>query len=130
MSHGHLLQAALPTLRRRRRVLLADASQGLTADAVIYTHTEQYVVLCATCWRSEQTNHANHQARDEHVVVGRIVAPPDIEPGDLLRQLDDAIAARPPCRIYAPALCEEAGLPDRSAMEQRRFDMIVSAKGR
>jgi hypothetical protein len=108
---------------------LADASQGLAADAVVYTHTEQYVVLCATCWRSEQTDHAKHEARDEHVVVGRIVAPPDIEPGELLRQLDDAIAARPPCRIYAPALCEAAGLHERGAVERRRFDMIVSAKG-
>lgn len=109
---------------------LADASKELAADAVVYAHTEQYVLLCAACWRSEQTDHQDHMERDEHVVVGRIVAPPDIAPGDLLRQLDDAIAARPPCRIYAPALCEAAGLHERGAMERRRFDMIVSAKRR
>lgn len=83
---------------------LADASRGLDADAVVYVHTEQFVVLCDTCWRSEQTDHANHLARDEHVEVGRIVAPPDI-------------AARPPCRIYSPALCEAAGLHEPGAIE-------------
>lgn len=115
---------------QQKRGQLAAASQGLAADAVVYSHTEQYVVLCHACWLSEQTDHADHQARDEHVVAGRIAAPPDIEPADLLRQLDQAIAARPPCRIYAPALCEAAGLHERGAMERRRFDMIVSAKGR
>lgn len=115
---------------QQERGQLAAASKGLAADAVVYSHTEQYVVLCHACWLSEQTDHAHHQLRDEHVVTGRIAAPPDIEPADLLRQLDEAIAARPPCRIYAPALCEAAGLLERGAMERRRFDMIVSAKGR
>lgn len=109
---------------------LADASDELAADAEIYPHTERFVVLCDKCWRSQETDHAEHQARDEHVVVGRIVAPPDIEPGELLNQIDKAIAARAPCRIYAPELCAAAGLHERAAVEQRRFDMIVSARGR
>lgn len=108
---------------------LAETGQGLAGDSVIYPHTEQYVVLCGACWRSEQVDHADHQMRDEHVVLGRIAAPPDIEPGDLLRQLDAAIADRSPCRIYAPELCEAAGFPERAAVERRRFDMIISAKG-
>ena len=115
---------------QQERGQLADASKGLAADAVVYSHTEQYVVLCHACWLSERTDHAHHQSRDEHVVTGRIVAPPDIEPADLLRQLDEAIAARPACRVYTPALCEAAGLHERGAVERRRFDMIVSAKGR
>lgn len=109
---------------------LADASDELAADAEIYSHTEQFVVLCDKCWRTEETDHAEHQGRNEHVVVGRIVAPPDIEPGELLSQLDKAIAARSPCRIYTPELCEAAGLHERAAVEQRRFAMIVSARGR
>ena len=109
---------------------LADASEALAEDAVIYTHTEQFVLLCNTCWRAEGHDHAVHEDRDEHVVVGRIAAPPGIEPATLLRQLDSALADRPPCRVYVPTLCRAAGFADRAEMEQRRFDMIVSARTR
>lgn len=105
---------------------LSDAGDALAADAEIYPHTEQFVVLCEACWRSERTDHADHQTKDEHVVTGRIVSPSDIDPAVLLRQLDEVMADRSVCRIYAPALCEAAGLHERASVERRRFDMIVS----
>lgn len=109
---------------------LANASEALAEDAVIYTHTEQFVLLCNACWRAEGTDHAVHEDRDEHVVVGRNAAPPGIDPATLLRQLDSAMADRAPCCVYAPTLCKAAGFADRADMEQRRFDMIVSARKR
>lgn len=111
------------------RCQLAEASKVLADDAEIYTHTEQLVQLCATCWRSETVNHAKHELRDAHAVIGRIAAPPHIEPAELLRQLDQAIADRPNCRIYVPDLCVAAGFPERAEVERRRYAMIVSAQG-
>ncbi len=105
---------------------LANASSALADDAVIYSHTEQFVQLCEACWRSEATDHAKHTKTDTHIVTGRIVAPPHIEPGELLRQLDAAIAERAPCRIYVPDLCEAAGLSERAEVERRRFGMVAS----
>lgn len=108
---------------------LAEASEALAADAVIYAHTEQSLQLCAACWRSESIDHAKHELREAHAVVGRIAAPPHIEPAELLRQLDQAIADRPSCRIYVPDLCVAAGLLERAEVERRRYAMIVSAQG-
>ena len=105
---------------------LADASTALADDSVIYSHTEQFVQLCEACWRSESTDHAQHTTSAAHVVVGRIAAPPHIEPAELLRQLDAAIAERAPCRIYVPELCEAAGLSERAEVERRRFGMVAS----
>jgi len=108
---------------------LADASTALADDAVIYSHTEQFVQLCEACWRSEATDHANHTKTAAHVVVGRIAAPPHIEPAELLRQLDAAMAERAPCRIYVPELCEAAGMSERAEVERRRFGMVASTEG-
>ena len=54
-------------------------------------------------------------------------APRDLEPRDLLHQIDSTISKREPCRLYAPDLCEAAGLTDRAAMERRRFEMITGS---
>jgi hypothetical protein len=105
---------------------LADASTALADDALIYSHTEQFAQLCEACWHSEATNHAKHTKTTAHIVTGRIVAPPHIEPSELLRQLDAAMAERAPCRIYVPDLCEAAGWSERAEVERRRFGMVAS----
>lgn len=103
---------------------IADASEDLVQDSVIYSHTENYCVLCAACWRDESVDHEHEKTEEKHVVYGRIAAPPDLAPSELLRQLDAAMAARAPCRIYVPDLCEAAGLADRAAIERRRFEIL------
>ncbi len=103
---------------------LAGSSNDLPEDAVVYSHTEQYRTLCKSCWRDGDLDHARHEEEVHHVVTGRIAAPGHIEPGELLGRLDAAVAAREPCRIYVPDLCEAAGLADRAAVEKRRFDML------
>lgn len=103
---------------------IADASNDLERDAVVYSHSENYVLLCASCWRSPDVDHKHDDTVEKHVVTGRIAAPADFDLRELLRQLDAAVAKREPCRIYAPSLCEAAGRPDRASFERRRFEMI------
>jgi hypothetical protein len=90
----------------------------------VYSHTESFTVLCASCWRDPDNDHAHDATVTKHVVTGRIAASPDLDMGELLRQLDSAIALREPCRVYVPDLCEAAGLAERAAFERRRFAMI------
>ncbi len=104
---------------------IADTSADLERDAIVYSHSENYVVMCAACWRDPEVNHSHEEKVEKRVVTGRIAAPPDLPPRDLLQQLDAAISKRTPCRLYVPALCNAAGFSDRAAFEQRRFDMIA-----
>jgi tetratricopeptide (TPR) repeat protein len=103
---------------------LADASLDLADDAIVYSHSENYRVLCASCWRDPDIDHERHDEVEWHVVTGRIAAPPHIDPAELLSQLDAALASRSPCAIYAPTLCEAAGLAERAAVERRRFELL------
>jgi tetratricopeptide (TPR) repeat protein len=100
------------------------ASADLERDSVIYSHTENFSFLCAGCWRDQSIDHEHGETEEKHIVRGRIAAPPDVAPTELLRQLDAAMAQRAPCRIYTPDLCLAAGLTDRAAIERRRFDML------
>lgn len=106
---------------------IAEATQDLARDAIIYSHSESYVHLCANCWRNSELDHNHDATVDKHIVTGRIAAPPDLNPSELLRQIDVAIEKRTPCRIYAPDLCEAAGLIDRATFERRRFEMIMNS---
>ena len=101
-----------------------DASADLDRDSVIYSHTENFSLLCAGCWRDQGIDHQHDETEEKHIVRGRIAAPPDVAPSELLRQVDAAMAKRAPCRIYSPDLCAAAGLADRAAFERRRFDML------
>jgi hypothetical protein len=101
-----------------------SASADLDRDSVIYSHTENFSYLCASCWRDPGIDHEHGETEEKRVVRGRIAAPPDIAPSELLRQIDAAMAKRAPCRIYSPDLCAAAGLADRAAIERRRFDML------
>ncbi len=105
---------------------LADASRDLSEDAVVYSHSENFQILCASCWRDPNVDHEQHEEEEKHVVTGRIAIPRNVEPAELLTQLDAAIRNREPCQIYSPDLCEAAGLSDRAAIEKRRFDMLTN----
>src|SRR5262249_47599945 len=104
---------------------ISDSSADLERDAIVYSHSENFVRLCATCWRNPDVNHQHDSVADKHVVTGRIAAPRELDVRELLQQLDRALARREPCRIYAPDLCEAAGLGERASFERRRFEMIT-----
>ncbi len=103
---------------------LADVSADLERDSVVYSHTENYQLVCRNCWSDPDRDHDEHDQEEKHAVTGQIAAPPGIDPADLLAQIDAAIAEREPCRIYSPDLCEAAGVKDRSRFERRRFDLL------
>jgi hypothetical protein len=105
---------------------LANLSPELDKDAVIYSHSESFVVLCASCWRDPDLNHDRHERVEKHVVSGRIAAPPDMAPARLLDLIDKAIAKQSgQCQLYAPDLCAAAGLHERERIERRRFDLLT-----
>ena len=103
---------------------LANASADLDADAVVYSHSENYQELCASCWRDPDIDHEHRERLEKHVVVGRIAAPMHVDPSYLLNQLDEAIAKRAPCQIYVPDLCDAAGAEARADVDRRRFQML------
>jgi len=106
---------------------LADASEDLAADAVVYPHSESFFTLCAACWRNPDTEHRHDRGGEKKTVItGKVAAPPGMAPRELLDQLDAAMAKREPCRLYVPDLCEAAGLVERAAVDRRRFNMIGS----
>jgi len=103
---------------------LDNIGRLLEADAVIYSHSENFQTLCATCWRDPNLDHARHEQIEKHIVTGRIAAPPSITPSALLDQIDRAVDTNGSCQIYAPDLCIAAGNPDRERVARRRFDML------
>ncbi|MEM8689026.1 MAG: prenyltransferase [Pseudomonadota bacterium] len=104
---------------------LADVSVDLEGDALVYCHTESFREICSSCWRDLDVDHESHEVAEQHVVTGRIAAPADMAPGDVLAQLDKGLAARAPCKLYAPELCRAAGLAERADVEQRRFELLM-----
>ena len=105
---------------------LLEVNSALAEDAVLYSHSENFTVLCANCWNDPDKNHARHEEVTKHVVTGRIAAPPDMDPRELLAQLDAGLGELAPCRIFSPELCRSADQRDRARIEQRRFDMLSS----
>ena len=103
---------------------LAELSAGLSDEAVVYSHTESYNVLCSACWRNSAIDHQHEETLTKHVVRGRIAVPPDCAPKVLVEQIDALIAAQPGCELYSPALCKAAGLQERAADEQGKFDLL------
>jgi tetratricopeptide (TPR) repeat protein len=103
---------------------LGDISKHLEKDAVIYSHTENYSILCSTCWRNEAIDHEHKEKEEKHIVTGRIAVPADIEPNDILNKIDSALKDTPENRIFAPDLCRAAGMEDRARIEERRFNLL------
>lgn len=105
---------------------LADISADLDEDAVIYSHSEGFRVLCANCWRDPDLDHDQHEGVEKHVVMGRIAAPPGIAPARLMDLIDRAITKREKrCQLYAPDLSAAAGLTARERIDRRRFALLT-----
>jgi len=103
---------------------LTDVSAHLEKDAIVYSHSENYLILCAACWRNETIDHEHKDAEEKHVVIGRIAAPPDMDPVYLLKQIDGALGGSPENRIFSPDLCRAAGQLDRAKIEERRYNLL------
>jgi tetratricopeptide (TPR) repeat protein len=104
---------------------LADAEIDLDGDSVIYPHSEYMRQFCARCWRDPDVDHAHHEHVERRVVVGRIAAAPDVDPVQLLDQIDKALAKRSGCQLYIPDLCLAAGFQARASVAKRRFDLLT-----
>ena len=106
---------------------LMSLSGHLSLDAVVYSHSEQYKILCANCWDNPDIDHDKHSETRKHVVTGRIAAPPCLDPAKLIAELDKAIADSP-STIYSPDLCHAANEHGRQQVETRRFDMLMTSQ--
>jgi hypothetical protein len=104
---------------------LADLSEELDGDTVIYAHSESFKIMCANCWRNPDIDHADHEDTEKHVVTGRIAASPNIAPARLLDLIDQGIAKRGNCELYAPDLCSAAGQLARERIDRRRFALLT-----
>ena len=106
---------------------IEDSSEELSMDAVIYSHTENVQIVCSSCWRDGTMDH-QHDRVEKSIVTGKIAAPPEMTPKQLLAELDRALEKKPACRVYSPALCTTAGEESRALVEARRLEMIRSSK--
>lgn len=104
---------------------LADMSEELDGDTVIYSHSESLKIMCENCWRNPGIEHADHETMEKHVVTGRIAASPDITPARLLDLIDKALEKRGTCQLYAPDLCAAAGQLARERIDRRRFALLT-----
>jgi tetratricopeptide (TPR) repeat protein len=103
---------------------LGQLSEFLERDSVVYSHTENYKVLCSPCWNDQDLQHEHDETEEQHVVMGRIAAPPEVSPRTLLRDIDQALERKPRSRIFSPDLCSAAGFSGRAEIEKRRFEML------
>lgn len=106
---------------------IGDLSQHLPDEAVLYVHTEQYQVLCRSCWEAGRVNNAEHQEDEHHVVTGKLCASPDANPKELLALLDKLAAGAGKVQLLVPELAREAGLAARADVEARRLAMITDS---
>lgn len=105
---------------------IADLTDRLPMDAVVYSHTEQVVRLCKRCWEERETGHPHDRDAEHHVVLGRIAAPPELSAPDLQAALDAALKDTSTLRLMVPALAQAAGDPGRAEVERRRYEMVLS----
>lgn len=104
---------------------ISEISETLSQDAVVYVHTENYRVLCNTCWQDPDKDHEEHEAIKKNIVKGRIACPRDISAIELLAEIDKIIDAKLGCQIYSPQLCRQTGDENRAAVELKRYELIV-----
>lgn len=105
---------------------LAALSKNLPDDAVLYSHSEQVVTLCAHCWESRLLDHQAHQQAEHHVVSGKLCVPPKIAPATIRQALDDAVASSPGIRVFVPELSRRLGDVGRAEVEMRRMRLVES----
>lgn len=100
-------------------------TESLSGDSVVYVHTENFQILCATCWQDPNNDHTEHAEEEKCIVKGRIAAAKTISASTLLKEIDTAIEKLGHCEIFAPMLCKQSGLEKRADVEQRRFDLLT-----
>jgi hypothetical protein len=100
-------------------------SSSLSGDAIVYSHSENFRILCSICWKDSSIDHENHETEEKNIIIGRIAAPHEMKSEELMSQIDAAIEDLDGCSIYAPELCERAGLDKRAKVEQRRYNLLV-----
>jgi len=103
---------------------IAELDRDFEDDIVIYPHTENYITLCATCWRDPNTDHEHHEAEERHIVSGKITAPKGIPESELLDKLDALVNAQSSCKLLVPSLSRAAGQIERAEIESRRYGML------
>jgi len=103
---------------------LNDISQQLEEDAIVYSHTENYRILCSGCWKDEAIDHQHTKDEEKHVVTGCIAAPKSMSPQELLEQIDFTLKGTPENRLFSPELCLAAGFKDRAKIEEHRYNLL------
>lgn len=106
---------------------LGDISEHLEKDAVIYSHTENFSILCSACWHNATIDHEHKKSEEKHVVTGRIAVPPGIDPKDILDKIDNILKDTPETRVFSPDLCRAASLEARARIEERRFKLLMNS---
>ncbi|KXI26973.1 tetratricopeptide repeat protein, partial [Paraglaciecola hydrolytica] len=104
---------------------ISEISESLEQDSVIYVHTENFRILCNTCWLDPDNNHEQHEEAKKNIVTGRIASPNTISAKELLSQIDKAIGLLANCKIYSPQLVQLAGYEKRAEIERKRYSLIV-----
>lgn len=107
---------------------VAGLGQDLPDDAILYSHTESFSVVCADCWRDPGRDHAAHHVRSRQSVSrGKLCVGPHTPLVEVGRTLDAALAGRPggvDCELLVPELWAALGDPRRAAEERVRMAMI------
>ncbi|MGE0326229.1 MAG: prenyltransferase [Polyangiaceae bacterium] len=107
---------------------IVQLSEHLPADTVLYPHTENLEFVCQECWESSRP-HQHHADMPEHrVVTGKLCIPPDLDPLDILKAIDRAVAESGAVQLFIPELCALVGDTERAEVESRRLAMIQENK--
>ena len=98
----------------------------LGAGVELYVHTENFRVLCRTCWERQDQDHA-HTTEAHRVVTGKLVVPPDRPLAEVARALvaEEAAALQP--RVYVPDLWTTVGDYARARVALGRYRMLADA---
>ncbi|MGF1466238.1 MAG: prenyltransferase [Sandaracinaceae bacterium] len=120
---GFAIHRFAATQPEKHRV--AEAGDRLGEGALLYVLTEQFQVLCPTCWEQPDAPH-RHEDETHHVVVGKLVFPDQRPAGDIGSALDALVAEDPSLRIYVPGLWRQVGDLRRAEVEERRRAMLLS----
>lgn len=113
--------------RQSRAEQIGDLSKQLPDDATLYVHTEQFQVICHSCWEAGWVNNDRHREVEHLVVTGKLCAPPNATPSALLDQLDKLVAQAGDVHLLVPELAREVGDEARAEVESRRLAMIDGA---
>ena len=104
---------------------ISTISDSLGSDAVVYVHTENFRILCSSCWQDPSKDHFEHTSEEKCIVKGRIAAANTVHAEALLKEIDTAMEKLQNCEMFAPTLCKQSGFDKRADIEQRRFDLLM-----